>query len=85
MPKVPLALIFLGLVAVLFSQSITGEQVDTIEDLVERDGLYYKKFSDVPFTGEVIKGEARGRIRHGKSDGDWLLFYGNGQLFSKGK
>ena len=24
-----------------------------MDDLVERDGLYYKKFTDVPFTGEI--------------------------------
>ena len=26
----------------------------TMDDLVERNDLYYKKFTDVPFTGEVI-------------------------------
>tara|TARA_B110000211_G_scaffold155918_1_gene176759 strand:+ start:342 stop:458 length:117 start_codon:yes stop_codon:yes gene_type:complete len=25
----------------------------TLDDLVEREGLYYEKFTDVPFTGEV--------------------------------
>ncbi len=25
------------------------------DDLVERDGLFYKKFTDVPFTGEEQK------------------------------
>ncbi len=24
-----------------------------MDDLVEREGLFYKKFTDVPFTGEV--------------------------------
>ena len=26
---------------------------ETMDDLVERDGLYYKKFTNTPFTGEV--------------------------------
>ena len=26
---------------------------ETMDDLVEREGLYYKKFTDVPFTGQV--------------------------------
>ena len=25
----------------------------TMDDLVEREGLYYKKFTDVPFIGQV--------------------------------
>ena len=26
-----------------------------MDDLVERGGLYYKKFTDVPFTGEIAE------------------------------
>ena len=28
----------------------------TMDDLVEREGIYYKKFTDVPFTGEIDGG-----------------------------
>lgn len=32
---------------------------ETIDDLVEREGIYYKKFTDVPFTGKVDEGFVR--------------------------
>jgi len=54
-----------------------------MDDLVEREGIYYKKFSDVPFTGEV-EGESQGRFKNGKKDGPWTYYYNNGQLRVKG-
>ena len=53
------------------------------KDLVERDGLHYKKFSDVPFTGEVT-GTSQGSLRNGKREGPWVHYRKNGQLESKG-
>lgn len=61
-----------------------------MDDLVERDGIHYKKFSDVPFTGEVegvsgkTKGSAGGRFKNGKREGPWVAYYDNGQLDYKG-
>ena len=55
----------------------------SINDLIEKDGLYYEKFTDVPFTGNVV-GEYQGKIRKGKREGEWLVYYENGQLESKG-
>ena len=55
----------------------------TYDDLVERDGLYYKKFTDVPFTGEV-EGKWKGSIKNGKREGTWVYYWGNGQLWKKG-
>ena len=47
----------------------------TMDDLVERDGLYYKKFTDVPFIGEVTGNiPFTGEIEH---------YYENGKLRSK--
>ena len=61
----------------------------TMDDLVYRDGFYYKKFSDVPFTGEIDgKSEHttdKGIIVNGKMDGYWIRFWNNGQLFKKGR
>tara|TARA_B100001971_G_C18079110_1_gene477290 strand:- start:145 stop:762 length:618 start_codon:yes stop_codon:yes gene_type:complete len=58
---------------------------DTVEwgDLVERDGLYYKKFTDVPFTGQTA-GEKQGSFKNGVKDGPWVSYWGNGQLWEKG-
>ena len=35
-------------------------------DLLERDGLYYEKSNNVPFTGAII-GKEEGKIINGKS------------------
>ena len=53
-------------------------------DLVirEADGLYYKKFSNVPYTGKVT-GIQQGKIKNGKPVGEILTFYENGHLKSK--
>ena len=37
------------LMVLLFPSLALGEEV-TMDDLVEREGIYYKKFTDVPFT-----------------------------------
>ena len=55
----------------------------TIDDLVERNNLYYKKFTDVPFTGE-LSGIVNGTVKNGKKNGQWLSYWSNGQLRSKG-
>ena len=52
-------------------------------DLVETDSLYYKKFTDVPFSGEVT-GQGQGQIKDGKHEGIWLFYHDNGQLWFKG-
>ena len=52
-------------------------------DLVLRYGLYYKKFTEVPFTGKV-EGEQQGKLKDGKEEGPWVHYHENGKLFSKG-
>jgi len=56
---------------------------ETFYDLVVRDGLYYKKFSDVPFSG-VTTGNEQGTIKNGIREGVWITYHPNGQLKSKG-
>ena len=70
------------LIVLLFPALAMGGEVK-IEDLVERDGLYYRKFTDVPFTGKTVEKE-QGSFRNGKRDGPWVIYWGNGQLWSKG-
>ena len=78
--------IFLVVCAVVsLSIFTTGEKINDINLLVERDGLFYKKFSDEPFTGEVIDGLHKGQLRNGRKQGLWKYFGSNGQLRSKGK
>ena len=51
----------------------------TKDDLVQREGLYYKRFTDVPFTGKVT-GQEQGSIKNGKREGAWVRYHENGQL-----
>ena len=60
-----------------------GEEVVTWDDLEYREGLYYQKFTDVPFTGKIT-GIAEGSFKNGKKDGPWVEYHDNGQLFGKG-
>jgi antitoxin component YwqK of YwqJK toxin-antitoxin module len=68
------------LLTLLFPSLALGE---TMKDLVERNGLHYKKFSDVPFTGKTT-GELQVTFKNGKAHGPWASYYPNGQLWEKG-
>jgi hypothetical protein len=65
------------LLTFLFPSLALGEK---IADLVKREGLYYKKFSDVPFTGKTT-GKKQASFKNGKEDGPYVGYYDNGQLW----
>ena len=48
-------------------------------DLIKRDGLWYEKFTNEPFTGNST-GLKQGKVKDGKKDGEWLEYHENGQL-----
>ena len=52
----------------------------TTGDLVKREGIYYQKFTDVPFSGKVT-GQKKGSFKNGKKDGVWVGYHGNSQLW----
>lgn len=62
---------------------ISISKSETIDDLVQREALFYLKFSDTPFSGELV-GIQQGMISEGKKQGPWLEFWITGQLKSKG-
>ena len=53
------------------------------KELVKKDDLFYKKFTDVPFTGKTT-GEEQGSLKNGKEEGSWIYYWDNGQFKSKG-
>ena len=63
-------------------------------NLVEIDGVWYKKFSDEPINGKVYGyyGEEDkkltrvdiGELVNGKEEGKWTDYYENGQIESEG-
>ena len=57
-----------------------GENL-TIDDLLQRNELYYKKLTNVPFTGK-ISGVENGSIKKGRQNGEWVSYHKNGQLWS---
>ena len=70
--------------AVLFATAGTslGQEV-TMDDLVEREGLMYRPFTTVPFTG-VTTGLKQYTFKNGKRDGPFAQYHDNGQLRGKG-
>ena len=60
-----------------------GCETVALEDLVQRDGIYYKKHTNDPFTGRIFSISTRGFVKKGKHDGPWELYYDNGQLMQK--
>ena len=62
----------------------TASLAESMDDLVERDGLFYKKFSDVPFTGKIDEQTHKGSMKNGKFVGPWIGYHDNGQLSHKG-
>jgi antitoxin component YwqK of YwqJK toxin-antitoxin module len=79
------------LLTLLFPSLAFGETIKTIKDLVKTNGLYYKKFTDVPFTGKVrinTTGETKSQIhatfKDGKFDGPYITYFSSGRLRSKG-
>ena len=58
------------------------------ENIFEIDGVYYKKGTNVPFTGEFIgqkngKLTDKGRYKNGKRDGLWIDYRENGQIWGQ--
>lgn len=72
---------YLLIIFLLLSPSVGWSKDINSDDLVERDGMYYEKFTNDPFTGNVV-GIKQGKISEGKIDGAWLTFYISGQLRS---
>ena len=50
-----------------------------MDDLVERGGFYYQKFTDVPFTGKVT-GNQQGSIKNGQREGAWVGYREDGTV-----
>ena len=67
---------------ILSPNVVLGETVKP-DDLVYRNGLFYKKFTSVPFSGKVT-GVHQGSFKDGRRDGPWEDYHKDGQLWSTG-
>jgi len=77
--------ILLSIIAFL---SFVFSQEYNIEDLLEQDGVFIKKFSDEELNGKVylMYGDTKvylGKMKKGKKDGTWTEWYENGLKRSK--
>ena len=67
------------LLLILLSLSIPSLG-ETWGDLVKREGLYYKKFTDVPFTGDISftgkhEGWTKASFKNGRLDGQYIWYF----------
>ena len=65
----------------LFTFVGCSKKIDS-DDLVKKNELYYEKFTDVPFTGEVT-GQKQGKISRGRREGKWVEYYESGHISEK--
>ena len=57
----------------------TKDQNLSIKNLVERDGLFYEKSSEIPFTG-MVSGLETGNFVNGLKEGEWVEYHQNGNV-----
>ena len=69
---------------IVFALPSWGEDIDTL-DLIKRNGLYFKEFSNIPFSGKVNSPTTGiGNFKNGKRDGIFLYYWKEtGQLKNK--
>ena len=61
------------------SKSFSNNEVTKFDDLVQRNKVFFKKFSNEPFTGRVSDKTYEGYIQDGNVQGKWVEFYKNGK------
>ncbi len=70
-----------------------SEKTDSIQmsEVVKRDDTYYKKFSNIPFSGHIESYHPNGQLKiigdmsFGKKVGNWVEYYMNGIKKSEGQ
>ena len=72
----------LTIIFITFLSSPSWSETLTMNDLVKRNDLYYKKFTNVPFSGEIV-GRETGKIKDGNRTGSWEEYHETGQLKSQ--
>ena len=77
-------------VTILLSCSPIEVKTVSSDQLIERDEITYEKFSDTPFTGNLLDFYKNGQLKekrsykNGKEDGAYERYFEDGQLWDKG-
>jgi len=72
-------------ITILFASILSSpcwSETVAMDNLVERDGIFFEKLKSVPFTGTTDKGLARGSFKAGKKEGLWVYFWDDGNPIS---
>ena len=78
--------IFLTILCLLILSSYSHSEEISLDQLVEKDGIYYEVNSNTPFTGSVMEYYENGQLKSrenfkdGKEEGLSEYFYENGEL-----
>tara|TARA_Y100001960_G_scaffold332583_1_gene433667 strand:+ start:3333 stop:3704 length:372 start_codon:yes stop_codon:yes gene_type:complete len=75
--------LFIFITVLLTVHTVLSETVDR-KKLVVRNGILYKHFSSVPYSG-IVTGQWAGKLVDGKKFGPWKTYWLNGSLASEGK
>lgn len=67
------------LVSLILLSSTINAEISYYKNLIEKEGLFYKKGSDKPYSGSV-KGSQIGLMEEGKREKEWKEFYPNGNI-----
>ena len=70
---------YLLIISCLLFTSVGWSKDIPLDDLIEKDGLYYEKFTEKPFTGKVT-GIKKGKIHKGIKKGKWIEYWESGTL-----
>jgi len=71
------------LFVLIYSLLSSASWSDSIDDLTLRNGVFYKRYTDVPFSGSIT-GKINARLENGKFEGHFDGYYDDGQLKVKG-
>ena len=63
-------MIFFTILIFFITHSVYSE---TMGDLIWKKGIYYKKNTNIPFSGN-ISGDIKGLITNGKKEGTWVRY-----------
>ena len=70
------------LVLLLFLPALVSAETIDYSDLIDKNGVFYKKFTSVPFTGRT-SGVNQGTYKDGKRHGPFEAYHKNGRLQAK--
>lgn len=67
------------MICLFVSFESTAKEIN-FNNLVIREGIWFEKFSDNPYSGDVV-GKEKGKMIKGQKTGEWVSFFGMGNYF----